>query len=264
MNNERALYWRLPRPGRGVAAVWRRNLLVWRRLLVPSLMMNFGEPFLYLIGLGYGVGFYIREIGELSYLSFVASGVVATVAMMTATYEGLYSVYTRMVPQHTYDAMLTTPLAVEDIIAGEILWCATKSVITGCAMLLVALALGAIHAPGAVLALPVVFVVGVCFASLAVVVTAKSRSYDFFSYYFTLFITPMFIFCGVFYPVHILPPVAQAVVQYLPLTHAIAVLRPLVTGQPPDNVLAHLAVLVGCALVCFYVAVVWARRRLLV
>jgi len=250
--------------GFAMLAVWRRNFLVWRRLLGPSLVLNIGEPFLILVGLGFGVGHFIREVGGMSYLDFVASGIIASSAMFTASYEALWSVYTRMVPQRTYEALLATPLGVADIMLGEVLWCATKCTFTGACILLVVSLFGSVHGPGVLLALPVVFVSGVCFASMAMVVTTRARSYDFFSYYLTLFITPMFVFCSVFYPVEVLPPAAAAVAQWLPLTHAIALLRPLVVGQPLTQPLLHFAVLLVYTAASLWVALKFARRRLLV
>ncbi|MEE8197179.1 MAG: ABC transporter permease [Acidiferrobacterales bacterium] len=254
----------LPRLKSRSLAIWKRNALVWRKLIGPSLMINFGEPLLYLLGLGYGLGLFIGEMAGMDYLTFLASGIVASSAMTTATFEGLYSVYTRMVPQHTYDAMLATPIEVDDILAGEMFWCATKSLINGVAILAVAAALGAVSGPSALLALPIVFLIGLCFAGPAMVISAISPGYDFFNYYFTLAITPMFILCGVFYPVDALPEPLQAFVQLLPLTHAVALVRPLVAGQPLSNVPLHLVVLFAYAVIGYYIAVVFARRRLVV
>ena len=254
----------LPRLKSRSVAIWKRNALVWRKLIGPSLMINFGEPLLYLLGLGYGLGLFIGEMAGMDYLTFLASGIVASSAMTTATFEGLYSVYTRMVPQHTYDAMLATPIEVDDILAGEMLWCATKSLINGVAILAVAAALGAVSGPSALLALPIVFLIGLCFAGPAMVISAISPGYDFFNYYFTLAITPMFILCGVFYPVDALPEPLQAFVQLLPLTHAVALVRPLVAGQPLSNVPLHLVVLLAYAAIGYYISVVFARRRLVV
>ena len=254
--------WRLPRLRHGMLFVWRRNLLVWRKLMVPSLLLNFGEPFLYLLGLGLGLGRFVGELGGLPYLTFLASGVIASSAMNTATFEGLFSVYTRMVPQQTYEGMLATPLEVDDIVAGEMLWCATKGLFSSSAILLVAFLLGAISHWQALLCIPLSFLTGLTFAGPAIMVASFSRSYDFFNYYVTLVLTPMFIFCGVFYPVSTLPEFAQSVVQLLPLSHSIALVRPLATGQEPAQVILHLSVLLSFALVSFYWAVVLVRRRL--
>lgn len=245
-------------------AVWRRNVLVWRKLIAPSLLINFGEPVLYLLGLGYGLGLFIGDMAGLPYLTFLASGIIASSAMNTASFEGMYSVFTRMVPQRTYESMLATPVEVDDIIAGEMLWCATKSTISGTAILLVAALLGAVQSWSAIIAIPLLFIVGLCFAGPAIVMTAFSKSYDFFNYYFTLVVTPMFILCGVFYPISSLPEAMQSIVQLLPLTHAVALVRPLVAGLGMSHVALHIAVLLTYAMLSYYLAVVLVRRRLIV
>jgi len=254
--------WGVPRLRRGAFAVWRRNALVWRRLLGPSLLFNFGEPTLYLLGLGFGLGHFIGEMGDLPYITFLASGIIASSAMTTATFEGMYSVYSRMVPQKTYEAILATPLEVEDILAGEMLWCATKASISGGSILVVASVLGLVHHWQAVWVLPVVFLIGLCFTAPALVMSAVSTGYDFFSYYFVLVMTPMFIMCGVFYPTSTLPEAVQSFVWLLPLTHAVALTRPIVSGQPLLDPLAHLGVLLAYAVVFYYLAVALVRKRL--
>ena len=257
-------HWRPPAPRSVAFAVWRRNVRVWRRLMVPSLVLNFGEPFLYLLGLGFGLGQFIGEMGGVSYFAFLASGLVASSGMTVASYEGIYSVYTRMVPQKTYDGMLATPVEIDDIVAGEMLWCATKGCISGSTILLVAALLGAVADMQALLCVPILFLIGLAFAGPAIAVSAVSPSYDFFSYYITLVITPMFILCGVFYPIASLPEIAQHAVQALPLTHAVALVRPLVIGAPIGGAAVHLGVLAGFAVVGFYVAVALVRRRFVV
>jgi lipooligosaccharide transport system permease protein len=256
--------WRPPSFPTGAPAIWRRNVLVWRKLIVPSLLINFGEPLLYLLGLGFGLGAFIGEMGGLPYLVFLASGITASSAMNTASFEGMYSVYTRMVPQRTYESILATPLGVDDIVAGEMLWCATKSTISGIAILAVAYALGAVPGSGALFAVPVFFLTGLAFAGPALVMAGVSRGYDFFNYYFTLFITPMFMLCGVFYPASALPEFLQPAVQALPLTHAVELIRPLMAGQAMDGAVRHLLYLVCFALGGYYLGTVFIRRRLIV
>jgi lipooligosaccharide transport system permease protein len=254
----------IPRFRHAALAVWRRNTLVWRRLMGASLLINFGEPFLYLLGLGYGLGLFIGEMMNMPYLTFLASGILASSAMNSATFEAMYSVYTRMIPQRTYDAILATPVSIQDILAGELLWCATKSVIAGSGILAVAALLGAVSDWRALWVLPLLFLIGLAFAGPALVMTAFARGYDFFNYYMTLLVTPMFILSGVFYPVSSLPAALQTAVQFLPLTHAVDLIRPLIAGLPVTDVPLHLAVLAGYALVGYVVAVALVRRRLLV
>ncbi|RRQ20984.1 ABC transporter permease [Thiohalobacter thiocyanaticus] len=255
---------RLPRLRRDALTVLRRNLRVWRKLLGPAVAMNFGEPLLYLLGFGYGLGIFIGQMSDMPYLTFLASGIIASSAMTTASFEGMYSVFTRMVPQRTYEALLATPLEIDDILAGEMLWCGTKALFSGIAILAVATALGVVAGWQALLALPVVFLTGLCFAGPAIIMSALASNYDFFNYYFVLVVTPMMLLCGVFYPIDSLPELMQYIVQALPLTHAVALTRPLVAGQAVTDVGLHLSVLVAYTLISYYLAVVLVRRRLLV
>lgn len=249
---------------RSTRSVWRRNFLVWRKLAAASLIGNFGDPFLYLLGLGYGLGMFIGQMSGIPYMAFLASGILCSSAMNTATFEGLYSAFTRMNQQGTWEGMLVTPVAIQDIVAGEMLWAATKSLISGTAILIVAGLLGGIQVwDMAWLALPLVFLTGLAFAGLALVVCTLAPSYDFFLYYFTLVLTPMFLFCGVFYPVETLPSFVQALAQVLPLTHAVALMRPLLTELPPVLPWLHIAVLAVYAVSGMLLATHLAARRLL-
>ena len=256
--------WRLPSIRRGAFAVLRRNVLVWRKLIGPAIAMNFGEPALYLLGLGFGLGAFVGEMDGMPYLAFLASGIVASSAMTTATFEGMYSVFTRMVPQRTYEAILATPLEIDDILAGEMLWCATKSTMSAAAILIVAALLGVVNDWQALWAIPAAFLIGLCFAGPAMIMSSLASNYDFFNYYFVLVITPMFLVCGVFYPIDTLPEAIRGFVQILPLTHAVALARPLVTGGELTQPLLHIGVLAGYAVVSSYVAVALVRKRLLV
>lgn len=254
----------IPRFRHAAIAVWQRNALVWRKLLLPSILINFGEPFLYLLGLGYGLGLFIGDMMHMPYLTFLASGILASSSMNTASFEAMFSVYTRMIPQRTYDAILTTPVEAQDILAGEMLWCATKCVISGTAILIVATFLGAVHDWSALWVPPVLFLIGLCFSGMGLIMSSLAPGYDFFNYYVTLVLTPMFILSGVFYPVSSLPVALQSAMQLLPLSHAVDLIRPLVAGLPLDNVPLHLAVLAGYGLVGYLIAVRLTRRRLLV
>lgn len=256
--------WYLPKVRIGAVAIWQRNILVWRKLIIPAMLMNFGEPALYLLGLGYGLGFFIGEMSNMPYLTFLASGIVASSAMTTASFEGMYSVYTRMATQKTYEAIMATPLEIDDILAGEMLWCATKSVISSVSILIVATLLGVVESWNAVWIIPVVFLTGLCFAGPAIMMTAFAANYDFFNYYFVLAVTPMFMLCGVFYPISTLPEALHSAVQFLPLTHAVALTRPLLSGQALSDIGLHLFALGLYAVVSFYFAVVLVRKRLLV
>ena len=242
--------------------VWRRNALVWRKLMAASLLLHFGEPLIYLLGIGYGLGRFVGEIYGMPYFTFLASGFIAWSAMNVASMESMWSVYTRMVPQQTYEAILATPAEVDDIVIGELLWCGTKSLMSGSAILAVAAMLGAVNDWDALLIIPVIFLTGVCFAAPGLIVTAYARAYEYFNFYMTLIMTPMFILCGVFYPVSSLPGPVQSAVQFLPLTHAVEIIRPIVVGQPVTDLGLHLGALALFGLVTTWAATILFRRRL--
>lgn len=244
-------------------AVWQRNARVWGKLLGPSLMGNFGEPLLYLLVLGYGLGQFVGEVQGLPYMVFLASGVLGTSAVNSATFEALYSAYTRMEVQQTWLGMMSAPLSIAEIVFGEILWAATKSLISVFAILLVASMLGLVHDAWALLIIPVTFVNGMCFAALALVVTSRARSYDYFLYYTTLFITPMVLLSGVFFPLSSLPDSVQILAKILPLYHSVEIVRPLMTGLELQQPLGHLLVLVGYGFAAGWVAIQRIEKRLI-
>ncbi len=253
----------LPLPSARWLPVWQRHLLVWRKLSVPSLVGNFGDPLLYLLALGYGLGRFVGTMEDMPYITFLASGIVCSSAMNTATFEALYSAYTRMTTQQTWAGMLATPLDVDDIVMGETIWAGTKSLFSAAAILVVAAALGIVHGPRVLLVLPIALLVGTCFAAMALVVTASSKNYEFFLYYVTLVITPMMLFCGVFFPLQGLPPALRAVASVLPLTHAVWLVRPLMTGGWPEHAWLNVFVLVAYGVSSYSIATALVRRRLL-
>jgi lipooligosaccharide transport system permease protein len=243
--------------------IWRRNSLVWRKLAIPSMLGNLADPMIYMLGFGYGLGAMLTDVGGMSYIGFLAAGIVCSSTMMSASFEAMYSAYSRMHVQRTWDAIMNAPITLDDIVLGEAVWAASKSLLSGIAVMLVASALG-LTSPALLLwVIPVIFLTGVVFASMGLIMTALSPSYDFFMYYFTIAITPMMLVCGVFFPLAQLPAPVQAAAQLLPLTHAVGLVRPLMNGALPENVLTHFAVLAGYALASFYVALVLMRRRLL-
>ena len=238
-----------------------RNLLVWRKLAVPSVVGNIAEPLITLVAFGYGLGSLVGQVGGLPYIQFLASGSVATSAALAATFEALYSAYSRMQVQKTWDSIMNAPVALDDIVFAEMLWAALKASFSCAAILLVIFALGISRAPSMLLALPVLAFVGVTFASIALVFNALAQGYDFFTYYFTLVMTPMTFLSGVYFPIAQMPGWLQAVAQVLPLTAAVELVRPLVIGQWPAHWIGPLAVLVGYAVVGYCVALALTRRR---
>lgn len=243
-------------------SVWRRNALVWRKLMWSSLIGNFGEPLFYLLALGYGLGRLVGELDGMPYLAFLASGTVATSAMLAAAYECTYSSYTRLEHQQTWAAQLMTPLSVADVVLGEVSWGATKAMLNAAPIILVAAALGLVADAWAILALPVLFILGFCFAAISICVTAVARKYDTFVYYLTLALTPITLLSGVYFPLEGMPQVVQTSMWFLPLTHAIALVRPLMTGRPVTDVGLHLFVLLLYTAGALWLALGLCKRRM--
>ncbi len=244
--------------------VWQRNFLVWKKLAAPSILGNLADPLLYMLGLGYGLGQFLGKVEGVPYLHFLAAGSLAYSVMNSATFETLYSAFSRMHVQKTWDAILNTPLSLTDVLVGEWLWAATKSLLSGLAILAVIWGLG-LYADFALTLwlLPVIVLTGLCFAGLGLMVNSVAPNYDFFMYYFSLAITPMVLLSGVFYPTDALPDWLAGLATALPLTHAIDLARPLILGQLPTLPLLHGAVLLAYGGAGFAAGLALTRRRLL-
>jgi lipooligosaccharide transport system permease protein len=238
-----------------------RNLLVWKKLAGPSILGNIAEPLITLVAFGYGVGSLIGEIDGMPYIQYLASGSVAVSAALAATFEALYSAYSRMAVQKTWDSILNAPVALDDIVFAEMLWAAIKALFSCAAILVVIVVLGISRAPSMLLALPVLGLAGITFASLALVFNALAKGYDFFTYYFTLVITPMTFLSGVYFPIAQMPKWLQGVAQVLPLKAAVDLIRPLVLGNVPADPVGPLLILTGYACSGYYLALVLTRRR---
>jgi lipooligosaccharide transport system permease protein len=243
--------------------VWYRDAKIWTKFYNASILGNLGEPLLYLLAMGWGLGRMVGTVDGIPYIEFLAPGLICSTAMYAATFECTFGSFTRMTRQNTYDAILATPVSLEDIVAGEILWGATKGFLSGTAMLLVISLFGLVKSFWAVLALGLAFLIGLLFASLSMIVSARAASYDFFSYYFTLAIAPMFLFSGIFFPVTNLPDWAQTFAWFLPLTHGVSASRALFAGNIGWAIAADLLWLFGFFAVAFVVALRSIRKRLI-
>src|SRR6266542_3606718 len=243
--------------------VWRRNLLVWKKLALASVLGNIADPLLYMLALGYGIGAFIPEVGGMKYIAFIGTGMVCQSAMFTSSFEAMYSAFSRMHVQRTWEAIINAPLSLDDVVFAEWVWAASKSVMSVLAILMVVLGLGFGHSWLAIWVLPLGFVVGLTFGAFGLVMNSLAPGYDFFTYFFTLVLTPMLLLSGVFFPVDQMPAALQAVANLLPLKHGIDLARPLLAGRLPDHIILHIGVLLAYAAVAYYVALALTRRRLL-
>ncbi len=243
--------------------VVQRNLLVWRKLALASVLGNIAEPLIVLVAFGYGLGALVGKVGELPYIVFLASGSICMSTMNAASFEAMYSAFSRMHVQKTWEGILNAPVTLDDIVFAEMLWAGLKALFSAAAIALVLVVLGISREPTLLLALPLLFVVGLTFSAIALVFNALARGYDFFTYYFTLVLTPMGFLSGVYFPIDQLPAWWQRVAAWLPLSAAVELVRPLVIGQWPAEWMRPLAVLVAYAVLGYWVALVLTRRRFL-
>ena len=242
-------------------SVWRRNFLVWRKLLAASVLTNLADPLIMLFGLGYGLGALLPSVEGMSYMAFFAAGTLCSATMFSASFEAMFSGFSRMHGQKTWEGILYAPLVIDDIVAAEIAWAASKAWLSGSTILAVAALAGLAASPLAVLALPVAFLVGLAFAAVGTIMTVLAKNWDFFSFYMTLVMTPMIMISGVFFPAQQLPGPLLAAAQALPLYHGVQLVRPLVAGRLPDDAVLHIGVLLGYAAAGYLIALRFARKR---
>ncbi len=243
-------------------AVWRRNQLVWRKLAIASVLGNIADPLLYMVALGFGIGAFVPEVDGMKYIAFLGTGMVCQSAMFTSSFEAMYSAFSRMHVQRTWDAIINAPISLDDVLFAEWVWAASKAVMSTTAILAVIMALGFGHTWFALWIIPLGFLVGLTFGGFGLVMNSLAPSYEFFTYFFTLVLTPGLLLSGVFFPVAQMPAALQAVANLLPLKHAIDLARPLLQDRVPADIALHLAVLVAYACAAYYVALVLTRRRL--
>ncbi len=210
--------------------VWQRNFTVYTKLYKSSIVLNFVEPTLYLIALGLGLGAFVKEINGVPYINFIAPGIIASSSMFAATFECTYGTYVRMTYQKTFDAILATPVNLDDLVAGELMWAATKSTFYGTIIMIVISLFGLIDSALIILIIPVLFVSGLLFAIISIMFTAIVPGIDSFNYFYTLFMTPMFLFSGIFFPLDTLPPVVLKIAFFTPLYHLVNICRLLASG----------------------------------
>jgi lipooligosaccharide transport system permease protein len=257
--------WRPPELSMRWWPVFMRNMLVWRKLAIPSLIGNIAEPLIWLVAFGYGMGALVGRVEvdgtPVPYILFLASGSICMSAMNAASFEALYSAFSRMHVQKTWDGIMNAPVGLDDVVLAEMLWAAYKAIFTTTAILFVMLALNISHSPKLFVAWLVLLGVGITFSCIALIFNALAKGYDFFTYYFTLFMTPMMFLSGVFFPLAQLPPVVHAIADWLPLTNAVALVRPLFMDRWPADWERHALVLVVYTVAAFWIALGLTRKR---
>jgi lipooligosaccharide transport system permease protein len=255
-----------PRISRRFIRVWQRNFTVYQKTWKISFIPPMLEPLFYLLAFGYGLSAFIGEIpyggARVPYLDFIAPALLAVTIMYNAFFENTYASFVRMYHQKTFDAMLATPLFLEEIIAGEIIWGATKSVLSTALMMCIISLFGLISWPQGLLILPLAFLGGIAFGSVGMFFTGITPNIETFNLPIFLFITPMFLFSGTFFPLDNLPAWAQTVSTVLPLTHLVTLTRSLCFGFINVGLLWPLIFLLIFSLIFFPLAITKMQQRL--
>lgn len=243
--------------------VWQREATLYRRIWPSTILSTLFDPILYLLAMGFGLGAYIDATFEgVSYLQFIAPGLIASSVMMAAAYEVAWNAYVRMFVERSYEAMMTTPASLEDVLAGELAWAATRAGIYSLVMMLVLVGFGLLQSWWS-LAIPLFAVLGgLMFGTLGLSYTVRVRHMDQLTFLFTLGLTPMFLFSGVFFPVAGLPAAVQTAAWFSPLYHLVSVMRALALGTVDVTLVGHAAWMFGVTLLFWGLPAVALRRRL--
>jgi lipooligosaccharide transport system permease protein len=247
--------------------VWQRNLTVYRKSWHINFLPPLLEPLFYLLAFGVGLSSLVGSVRyngtEVSYINFITPAIIAISIMNNAFFENTYASFVRMYYQKTFDAMMATPLSLEEVITGEIIWGATKSLIATIIMLTVISLFGLITYPSGLLLIPIAFFGGLAFGSLGMYFTGIVKNIEHFNIPAFLFYTPMFLFSGTFFPLESLPRWAELLALTLPLTHLVRVCRALGWNMYDTSLLWGLAYLVVFCLIFFPLAISRMRWRLL-
>jgi lipooligosaccharide transport system permease protein len=247
--------------------VWQRNLKVYRKSWKISFIPPFLEPLFYLIAFGVGLSSLVGNIryqgSEISYMSFIAPALIGVSIMYNSFFETTYASFVRMYYQKTFDAMLATPLSLEEVITGEIVWGATKSVIAAAIMMVVIGFFGFIKFPEGLLMLPLAALAGIAFGSIGMFFTGMVANVEMFNLPVFLFVTPMFLFSGTFFPLANLPPWAHYIALAFPLTHLADLSRAFCFGRINLFLLWQIGYLILFSVIFFPLAILKMRRRLI-
>ncbi len=245
--------------------VFLRNLISYKRFVVPTLIVSIGQPLFYLLAFGIGMGAYMGHFGGKPYLHFLVPGILVSSVMLSSTFECLYGTFVKMIHERLFDSVVATPVSAEDAVAGDIAWGAFRGLIGGVLMLIVASIMGIFPASiSNLLVLLVLMVfVGILFGSLAMIITSFAPNFDFFNYYTELVITPMLFFSGVFFPLDRFPQWMKTFALFLPLTHAVNISRAVFAGATVPGLAVSFLILFVIEVVAFYVGVRLMKRRLI-
>lgn len=245
--------------------VFLRNLVSYKRFILPTFIVSLGQPVFYLVTFGIGMGAYMGYLGGKPYLNFLVPGILVSSVMLSSTFECLFGTFVKMIHEHLYDSLIATPVSAEDAVAGDIVWGAFRGLISGVLMLVIAMFMGVfpVSVINVLLLLILMVFVGILFGSLAMIITSFAPNFDFFNYYTELVITPMLFFSGVFFPLDKFPAWLKVFAVFMPLTHAVNISRAVFSGELAPGLLWNFLVLLVLEIVAFAIGIRMMKRRLI-
>ncbi len=246
-----------------ILSVWFRHFRVYTRNIYSNGLPPFLEPLIFLVGIGVGMGRYVGELNGISYLAFLATGLPLTAAMYTSAFECSYGTFIRLEFERIYDGMLAASISVEDIVIGEILWAGSKGFFFSFAVILIISLFGLVPLSAVIITPFIGFLTGLLFASLSLLITTFVKNINHFNFYFTGFLSPMFFFSGVVFPLENLPLAVQYFAELLPLTHSVRMVRQVAFSQITPVFLWDLLFMLVCVFIGVFVASARLKRRLI-
>ncbi len=246
-----------------LAGVMTRDIVLFRRYWKATTFSSIVQPTIYLLAFGLGLGSLLHGIGHVKYVSYVATGVVATAVLFSSAFPGMFNTFIRWQFQRTYDALLAAPVDVEELVTAEILWISLRAGVYGLAPLIVGFAFGLKPEPGMLLVPLIGFITGFGFAAFGVLIAAVAKTIDNFNYVTSAVLTPMFLVAGTFFPITTLPHALREIAKFNPLYHCVALVRDVSLQTFGTADLGHAAVLTGFALVMWRIAIWRLRLRLI-
>ena len=246
-----------------IAGVMSREVANFRTYWRGTTFSSVLEPLVYLLAFGLGLSAtLVNEVEGVPYIQFVGTGMVATAVIFSSALPAMFGTFVKHRFLNTYEAILAAPVDVEELVTAEMLWIATRSAVYGCVPLIVTFFWGLDPAWGMLLVPLFAFVTALGFSGFGVAMAATVAKIDQFNYVTALFVTPLFLVAGTFFPISGLPQFWQDVAQVNPLHQLVELVRGGAFGFEPWD-LARFAFLVAFAFATWRVAIHQMRNRLI-
>lgn len=242
--------------------VWRRNRDVYLNVWRSEVIWPFVEPFVTLVALGIGLGDFVQFESDMDYISFIGPALIAVYAMWAATAECAWGSFFRMDQQGTFDAMIVTPVSVDEVSTGAILWGSTRSMMSVVYVGIMVLAFGGIDSPLALLILPFSLLPGLMFSAISLCYTAVAKSISSLNYFFATYITPQFWLSGAFFPLDEMPGWVEVIAWFTPAYHVVTIYRELASGEVTTASLVSTIWILVVGVAAYLLALKLMRRRL--